>query len=246
MQIDSKDKIFAEKTKTKDFIFDKKVADVFDDMLVRSVPFYEHIQRMIIELSGDFCQPQTAIYDLGCSTGTTLALLSGHIKDPSVKFIGVDNSQPMLDKSRQRFAKLDEKRASFVCGDLNSGLSFDAGIASVILMNWTLQFVRPINRDKIVKQIADSLMSGGCLIVVEKVMGPHSLLNRLYIEHYFDFKRSNGYTEMEISQKREALENVLIPYTIDENKELFVRNGFGLVDLFFRWYNFAGFICLKV
>ncbi len=244
MAINNKDTVFANKMKTNDFVFDEKVAEVFDDMLARSVPFYGQIQQMIAELTKDFCQSDTTIYDLGCSTGTTLELLSGYIKDPSIKFVGVDNSEPMIDKSRQRFLKRNEKRVSFACKDLNNDLGLST--ASVVLLDWTLQFVRPINRDKLIKQIIASLIGGGCLIVVEKVLGPHSFLNRLYIEHYFDFKRRQGYSKLEIAQKREALENVLIPYTIEENKELFLRNGFGLVDLFFRWYNFAGFICLKV
>lgn len=228
-----------------DFTFDQQVADVFDDMLERSIPFYGEMQRMTVELAQRFAQPGSAIVDLGCSTANTMCRLAEAIEDPTVRLIGVDSSRPMLEKAR---AKLDAAgalpRCELIAADLN--LDFKPPTASVVIMNWTLQFVRPLNRDALVRTIYDHLLDRGCLILIEKVLGEESLLNRLYIDLYYDFKKRNGYSSSEIAQKRENLENVLIPYRIDENLQMLERNGFPIRDAFFRWYHWAGFLGIKL
>jgi tRNA (cmo5U34)-methyltransferase len=115
----------------------------------------------------------------------------------------------------------------------------------VVLLTWTLQFVRPLQRDQLIRSIYENLVPGGVLICVEKILTNSSDMNRFFIDFYYDFKRRNGYSEEEIVKKREALENVLIPYRIEENMELFRRNGFETVETFFQWYNFTGFLCVK-
>jgi len=114
-----------------------------------------------------------------------------------------------------------------------------------VLICWTLQFVRPLKREKLINKIYQGLNENGVLIITEKVLTNNSLLNRYYIKLYYDYKQRNEYTNEEIENKREALENILIPYRIDENIEMFKRNGFETVDTFFQWYNFVGFICIK-
>lgn len=109
----------------------------------------------------------------------------------------------------------------------------------------TLQFIRPLYREKLSADVFRGLNANGCLIIVEKVLAEDSLFNRLFIKYYYDMKRRNGYTELEITQKREALENVLIPYKLLENRELLLRTGFRYVDVFFKWYNFCGIVAVK-
>lgn len=226
-----------------DFKFDRCVATVFDDMVCRSVPFYGEMQRMIIELAQDFAVADSAIYDLGCSTGTTLINLHPHL-DPSVRFVGVDNSSEMLTRCR---SKLDtchvDREVELRCTDLNEGVLIEN--ASAVMMILTLQFIRPLRRDRLIADIYRGLRPQGCLLMVEKVLGEESLFNRLFIKYYYDMKRRNGYTETEIAQKREALENVLIPYKLPENRELLLRTGFTAVDVFFKWYNFCGIVAVK-
>jgi tRNA (cmo5U34)-methyltransferase len=113
-------------------------------------------------------------------------------------------------------------------------------------MNWTLQFVRPIHRETVLHRVHDCLKPGGALLLSEKVLVEDSLLNRLYIELYYRFKGRQGYTTEEIQRKRESLENVLVPYRVEENLELLHRCGFPSVDMFFRWYNWAGIVAHKV
>ena len=240
---ESNDKLYAVPRKTRDFSFDAETAMVFDDMLNRSVPFYEEVQRMVCELSRDFSIAGTNVYDIGCSTGTTLLSLD-RLLEPSVQLIGIDNSAEMLGRIKE---KMNQDKATreitLIESDLNEYRNFEN--ASVVLSLLTLQFVRPLNREKLVRSIFNGLCDNGCLILVEKVTGSSTILNRLFIEHYYDFKRHTGYSELEISQKREALENVLIPYHQDENKAMLLDSGFTYVEEFFRWYNFSGIIALK-
>ncbi len=238
------DKIFAEPVqRPTDFVFDARTANVFDDMVDRSVPFYAEMQRMIGELAADFAVPGSSLYDLGCSTGTTLELLHPLVHG-DVRFVGIDNSPQMLDKARQKLAAPSAQRSvELRQADLHnlSGIA-DASVAILML---TLQFVRPLHRERLVRSICEGTRDQGCLIMVEKLTHSDTLFNRLFISYYHEMKRRHGYSELEISQKREALENVLIPYRFEENRDLLLSVGYTKVEVFFRWYNFCGVIAVK-
>jgi len=238
------DNIFKEKSGTStDFQFDKRVVDVFDDMVIRSVPYYLEMQRMMVELAGAFVKPETNLYDLGCSTGTTLISISKTI-DKSVNFVGIDESPQMLDKCANNFElnKVQQKY-SLKSFDLNKGVEIEN--ASVVILCLTLQFVRPLNRAQLIQSVYDQMNKGGAIILVEKVLGEGTSFNRKFIDYYYDYKRRNDYNEMEIAQKREALENILIPYKLSENIQLLNDAGFKECETFFKWYNFAGLIAVK-
>jgi tRNA (cmo5U34)-methyltransferase len=238
-----RDEVFREEKRPVDFTFNREVVKVFDDMVGRSVPFYAEIQRMITEMSVDFATPGSNVYDLGCSTGTTFLDLHPRV-DPSVKFVGIDNSEEMLKKCRQKLTEAGVTRPlDLQCIDLNSGVPVQD--ASIVMLILTLQFVRPLHRDRLIADIYNGLRENGALILVEKVLGEDSIFNRLFINYYYDMKRRNGYSDLEITQKREALENVLIPYKLLENREMLLRAGFRYVDTFFKWYNFCGMIAVK-
>jgi tRNA (cmo5U34)-methyltransferase len=240
------DSLFKERrAQIHDFNFGAETAAVFDDMLDRSVPFYGEIQRMIGELAGDFAVEGSSIYDLGCSTANTFLSIGFHLSpDLGVKFVGLDSSDDMLRKAEE---KLANARFPWPYAlnrlDLNEGVQIEN--ASVALMVLTLQFVRPLNREALLTSLCQGMNHNGCLILVEKVLGEHSTFNRLFIDHYYAMKKRKGYSEIEIAQKREALENVLIPYRLDENLRLLRRCGFNHVDVFFKWYNFCGIVAIK-
>jgi len=239
-----KDEVFKENIeKAADFKFGKNVANVFDDMVNRSVPYYGEIQRMMAELAATHAKPGTDVYDLGCSTGTTMIGMNSLVA-PDIRFVGIDDSNEMLDKCR---AKLQEhaftRPVELRCADLNQPVQITN--ASVVVLCLTLQFVRPIYREQLLKSIAAGLQPGGVLILVEKVLAEESSFNRDFIAYYYDYKRRNNYSELEISQKREALENVLIPYKLSENIALLSRCGFAHTEVFFKWYNFTGLIAVK-
>jgi tRNA (cmo5U34)-methyltransferase len=239
-----KDTLFSEKRdEVSDFDFGKDTAVVFDDMLNRSVPYYAEMQRMIGEIATDYVVKGTHLYDLGCATCNAFFELDP-ILPKDVKFIGVDFSQDMLDRAREKIAQAGMKRDyELICADLNDDIEITN--ACVVIMNLTLQFIRPVRRQRVMTNIAKGMLPGGCLLVVEKVLSKDSKINRSFIKYYYDFKQRNGYSEMEIAQKREALENVLIPYRLEEDYELFLDSGFSFADVFFKWYNFCGIIGIK-
>jgi tRNA (cmo5U34)-methyltransferase len=240
----AKDVLFSEKRdQVSDFDFGKDTAVVFDDMLDRSVPYYGEMQRMIAEIATDYAFDGTEAYDLGCATCNAFFELD-QVLPKNVRFVGVDFSKEMLDQAREKIAQRGMQREyQLVCADLNDEIEISN--ASVVIMNLTLQFIRPIRRDRIMKNIAKGMIPGGCLLVVEKVLSRDSKVNRSFIKYYYDFKQRNGYSQMEIAQKREALENVLIPYRLEDNYELFLNSGFSFCDVFFKWYNFCGIIAVK-
>lgn len=226
-----------------DFAFTKKVAEVFDDMVLRSIPYYIEIQRMISELSLEYALPETTVYDLGCSTGTTMIALNKVLPE-NVRFVGIDNSSEMLKVCASNINNEGFTRpCDLINADLNKPITLKQ--ANMAILCLTLQFVRPMNRLQLLTRIHEQLNPGGSLIVVEKILSEDPVFNRSMIRYYYDFKRRNQYNEIEIAQKREALENVLIPFSLEENHRLLRDAGFQTVDTFFKWYNFTGLIAVK-
>lgn len=239
-----KDRIFLNPAKRNtDFDFGENVAEIFDDMLKRSVPFYFEIQNMIADLSSEFLIKGSNIYDLGCSTGTTLLFLNRRIGHHDYKMVGVDYSEHMLQRARQKLDAASVTNYELIQADLNKPVSFEN--MSVAIMTLTLQFIRPLYRNSLISKIYDSLLNHGCLIIVEKVLCKDSKLNRSFIENYYQFKIRNNYSKTEIAAKRESLENILVPYRLEEDLEMLRRNGFEIAETFFRWFNFAGIIAVK-
>lgn len=239
-----KDEVFKEEIeKASDFKFGANVASVFDDMVSRSVPFYGEIQRMMAELAADHAKVGSDVYDLGCSTGTTMIGMNTMV-DSNVRFVGIDDSQEMLDKCKSKLIEIGFSRDyDLRCSDLANGVNIQN--AFVVVLCLTLQFVRPIYRERLIQDIYKGLNPGGALILVEKILSEESGFNRDFINYYYNYKRRNHYSELEISQKREALENVLIPYKLSENISLLRDRGFAHCEVFFKWYNFSGLIAIK-
>ncbi|OUR96636.1 carboxy-S-adenosyl-L-methionine synthase CmoA [Halobacteriovorax marinus] len=241
----NKDKFFAQEMKSiKSFEFNHDVAEVFDDMVSRSVPFYDEIHRIILDLV-DRNYNGGVIYDLGCSTGTTISILDKHFKKRNLKtpdYIGIDDSGPMLEKFNQKIKKGKIQTAQALCQDINDVKFRKSGM---VIMNYTLQFIKPNKRLDLLKKVYKSLDKGGMFILSEKIKCSGHTVNDLLIELYYDFKRRNGYSELEISQKREALENVLIPITPEKQIALLKEAGFKKVEMIFRWYNFACYLGVK-
>ena len=241
------DRVFQQIDRAEDFAFDERVANVFDNMVSRSVPFYNEVQRIQSDLVMDFLPEDSGVVcDLGCSTGTTLEYLTKHQQCPeSTRFIGYDNSESMLDKARDKLSsQIAAGKVALITADLNQLPQLP--VCNVVILNWTLQFVRPIDREQLLKAVYDALRPGGIVLLSEKILVNDPVLNRLYIDHHLQFKKSqSGYTDVENQRKREALENVLIPYRLDENYLLLERAGFKRIDTYFRWLNFACLIAIK-
>lgn len=235
-----KDKVFT-KPIEKQFEFDEDVAAVFDDMLSRSVPFYKESQEITKHFTCKHSKEGSVIYDLGCSTASTLLNIEREIEKEGVELIGIDNSKAMLEQAKKKIDAFGS-HVSVHEGDI---LEYEYKKADVFISNYTLQFIRPLVREKLIKKICDSLNDNGIFLFSEKIISEHKVLNKELIDYYYDFKKEQGYSQYEIMQKREALENVLIPYTELENIKMATGCGFSFCEAIFRWGNFATFIAIK-
>jgi tRNA (cmo5U34)-methyltransferase len=237
-----RDAIFETEDKVEDFAFNDVVAGVFDDMVRRSVPFYDEVQRMVAEMGAAFLSHGGIAYDIGCSTGNTIAAIAAQLPDTSrVRFVGIDPSGAMLEQAREKLAPLqDSQRLELIESDIQRFNTLkDARLVTIL---YTLQFVRPMERSSVLKMVRRSLVPGGCLILAEKVLADEAFARRLYIDLYHRYKNRQGYSELEIAKKREALENVLIPFHNRENIQLLRDAGFEAVEQAFRWYNFSLYV----
>lgn len=232
------DKVFTKEIE-KQFEFDESVASVFDDMLDRSVPFYKEVIMLSGFYVAKFAKENDKVVDLGCSTGNTLLYINTLKKN--LKLIGIDNSPAMVKKAKEKAKALGAK-IKYRESDITS---FKKKDAAAVLSNYTLQFIRPLEREKCVKNIYNSLKSGGIFIFSEKVISGDKKITKTMIDGYHDYKLENGYSQYEISKKREALENVLVPYTEEENRKMITDAGFSHIETIFRWNNFATYLAVK-
>lgn len=237
------DRLYSTGKITEDFTFNEDVAEIFDDMLDRSIPCYQTVIKLSAALIRQLSAPGSNVYDLGCSTGTTLLTLSRLLADMKLNFTGIDNAPAMLEKARRKAEMYG--RSSVITFHSDDIIRANLPGADVILCQYTMQFIRPLQRPQFIRRLHDCLNPGGMLLLSEKVISHNSRLNRKYIEIYHDFKRQQGYSELEIAAKREALENILIPFSIRENVNLLKEGGFTEVETFFQWVNFASFAALK-
>ncbi len=240
----TKDTIFSRPwDKVAPFEFNAQVAEVFDDMLGRSVPFYRESIVRQAQLAARFYQDGTRIYDLGCSNGNLGLTLCRQMGERDFSMVAVDNSQPMLDTYRQRLNDTaGGQRIILEHGDIRL-VAMER--ASVVIVNLTLQFLPRADRDALVRRIYQALVPGGVLLLTEKVVHEDAVLTELEQEFYYRFKEENGYSRMEISQKREALENVLIPETLEAHGRRLRQAGFGAVEIWLKWFNFAALLAQK-
>ena len=233
-----KDDIFNKPIK-KQFEFDEEVASVFDDMIERSVPFYRQNLKLCIELVAKNTPQNAKVYDLGSSTGTFAIALAK--KRPDLEIIGLDNSAAMIERAQKK-AKAFGVDVSFIEADI---LKFNFKNANAFVANYTLQFIRPLKRQAFVKSLAKELTTDGILLMSEKIITEDKRLNKQLIDIYYNYKKNQGYSEFEIAQKREALENVLVPFTLRENEEMLKEAGFGFIEPIFRWANFTTIFARK-
>jgi tRNA (cmo5U34)-methyltransferase len=244
MKASSRDKIFARQIeKLTSFRFDTKVAEVFPDMLQRSIPGYSAIINMIATLTSKFAQPNTHLYDLGCSLGASALSMKQGLRVNGCNIIAVDNSQAMINRAQQSLNNIDQANSiRFICEDAGKSKIENA---SVVVLNFTLQFIAPASRYKLLKKICSGMNEKGILILSEKVKFEDQSVDSLLIDIYHAFKKANGYSDLEISQKRTALENVLIPETIKNHRDRLVRAGFSSVEQWFQCFNFMSMIAIK-
>ena len=242
----SKDEIFVDKSADEPFRFDASVAEVFPDMLRRSIPGYTASLEAIGSLAARYVRDDTNCYDLGCSLGAaSLAMRQGlHAKD--CRIIAVDNAPAMVERCTEVIAA-DRSAGHEVPVDVLLADVLETPIenASMVVLNYTLQFIEPERRKELIMKIADGLVAGGLLVLSEKVVDEDPHMEELLFELHHEHKRRNDYSALEVSRKRAALENVLIPETVSQHRDRLFRAGFAHVAVWLRYFNFVSIIAIK-
>jgi tRNA (cmo5U34)-methyltransferase len=226
-----------------DFAFDESVADVFPDMIRRSVPGYETVIGLMGLLAERYLREGTACYDLGCSLGASSLSVLHRIGDRRCRLIAVDTSEAMVNRCRERLSReRTEAEIEVVCADARTVPIENASFA---MMNFTLQFIEPDERLSLLQKIHRGLLPGGALVLSEKICFAGTQEQEFFTELHHAFKRANGYSDLEISQKRSALENVLIPETLDTHRRRLFEAGFSQVEVWYQCLNFASLVAVK-
>ncbi len=240
----SKDTLFsAPIEKLGDFTFDESVAEVFPDMIQRSVPGYSNIITAIGMLAARFVTEYSNVYDLGCSRGAGILSIRRNVEKSGVKIIGVDNSEPMAERCRRHLeAYHSDIPVEILCDDIRH---IEIKNASMVVLNFTLQFLPREDRLALLRKIYQGLNPNGVLVLSEKFTFEDHTINELLIDLHHTFKRANGYSELEVSQKRTALENVMLTDSIDTHKARLKQAGFSQVELWFQCFNFGSMVAIK-
>jgi len=244
---DARDTLYADPLATPGlFTFDDSVARVFPDMIKRSVPGYATIVAMTGLLAGKYAVAGSTLYDLGCSLGASTLAMRQQVRAPGCHIVGVDNASAMLNRCREIIDSdapdTTATPVTLACADIQS---IEVRNASVVVLNFTLQFVPREQRDEVIGKIHAGMLPGGILILSEKITFEDRRLDELNIELHHQFKRANGYSELEVARKRSALDTVLIPETLERHRQRIARAGFSSCDVWFQCFNFASLIALK-
>jgi tRNA (cmo5U34)-methyltransferase len=240
-QDSDRDRVFSTPlSEVRAFEFNETVARVFQDMISRSVPGYSLLLRMIGLYADIFVQPQSRVYDLGCSLGEASLVIADQCRSPDCDIIAVDNSQAMIEKCRQNPA--GARPIEWRCEDIRKT---EIDNASMVVLNLTLQFLPPVEREPLLRRICAGLKPGGVLVLSEKVVFADAIENERMQQLYQGFKKTMGYSDLEISQKRNALENVLIPDTPEQHLQRLCSAGFDETYQCFRGFNFISYLAIK-
>lgn len=225
------------------FTFDDSVARVFPDMIKRSVPGYPTIISMTGLLAGKYASAGSTLYDLGCSLGASTLAMRQNIQQPDCRIISVDNSAAMLEHCKKIIdTDTHDTPVTLTCANLQDVVIENA---SVVVLNFTLQFIPRELRDTVISDIYRGLLPGGVMVLSEKVTFEDPHLDELNIELHHQFKLANGYSDLEVARKRSALETVLLPETLNQHKQRIANAGFNSCDVWFQCFNFASLVALK-
>lgn len=238
-RITNKDRVFARPlSSVKAFKFDDEVTKVFDDMISRSVPGYDLLIKLVALYADIFVKEGTKVYDLGCSTGVISRVISQQVLNRNATVHAIDNSPAMIEKCQQH----SHEQISWICQDVEQT---EIKEASMVVLNLTLQFVKPAHREELLQKIFTGINPGGILVLSEKVNYEDKYLQKTMTELYQGFKKIQGYSDLEISQKRSALDNVLIPDSPQQHISRLKKIGFTEVIECFHCFNFVSYLAIK-
>ncbi|MDH5517904.1 MAG: carboxy-S-adenosyl-L-methionine synthase CmoA [Gammaproteobacteria bacterium] len=236
------DTLYSKQQNVVDFVFDENVANVFTDMIRRSVPGYENIVTMLGVFAEQYVQQNSNVYDLGCSLGAATLSMRSRLTHHNCQMYAVDNSQAMTERCQQNIGLQQGPGVTVSCDDIRD---VDIQSASLSVLNFTLQFLPLTDRAKLLKNIADNTLPGGALVLSEKIKFENPAEAQLNETLHLAFKKANGYSELEIAQKRSAIENVLIPETLAVHLQRLKAAGFSSAQIWFQCYSFVSIVAVK-
>ncbi len=227
----------------KPFEFNQRVAEVFPDMIERSVPGYPLTIAMLSVIADEYAQENSNIYDLGCSLGAASVAIQNGLKNKKCNIIAVDSSKPMIDACAEKIIQdTQNNKITFELGDV---LQTNIEKASVVIMNFTLQFIPLTQRQSLIEKIYNGLLPGGVLVLSEKVVFEDDLENDAMNNLHHHMKELNGYEKLEIANKRDALEKVLVPESVEQHQQRLNLVGFSQIFIWLKCFNFISLIARK-
>ena len=243
----AKDRVYTMQGPDEPFRFNDEVAAVFPDMLRRSIPGYAASLEAIGSLAARYVRPGSNCYDLGCSLGAASLAMRQGIRAGGCRIIAVDNAPAMIERCRSIVRKECQRDPASTPVDVAEGDILDVEIsnASMVVLNYTLQFLPVAERDAMITRISDGLNAGGLLVLSEKVVDPDPAMEALLVDLHHEHKRRNDYSALEISRKRAALENVLIPETVHQHRRRLLGAGFSSAAVWLRYFNFVSIIAIR-
>ena len=236
------DTIYSKQHNVVDFVFDENVANVFSDMIRRSVPGYESIITMLGVFAEQYVQENSNVYDLGCSLGAATLSMRSRLLHKNCNMFAIDNSEAMADRCRQNIGLQEGPVVDVSCDDIRQT---NIESASLAVLNFTLQFLPVEDRESLLANIANNMLPGGALVLSEKITFEDKNECVLNEELHLAFKKANGYSELEIAQKRSAIENVLIPETLNTHLNRLKAAGFSETQVWFQCFNFVSIVAVK-
>ncbi len=240
----NKDRLYASKQdKIDKFVFDQNVAGVFQDMIERSVPGYTALNQLLPIVADQFIQENSNVYDLGCSLGEASISIANSTASKNIKIYAVDNSPAMITNLENRLKELKLDIPIEVQHQDVTEVEIKKG--SFVILNYTLQFIDRSKRDSLINNIYTNLMDKGALLISEKICYEDQQEEQIMQQLHENYKRQNDYSEMEISQKREALEDVLVRDTHDQHMERLANAGFSKVSVLTKYLNFVSYLAIK-
>ena len=243
MATPDKDRYYRNKqTELVDFVFDQAVTRVFSDMIRRSVPGYDALITLLGLFAEQYVIDNSSIYDLGCSTGATSLALAKRSFASNCRLVAVDNSAAMIEQCQKNLADIDKLVVDIRCADI---LDLPIDNASLVALNFTLQFIPPPQRPTLLEKIFHGLLPGGVIVLSEKLAWDQAQQQDFHNEFHRRFKMANGYSDLEIAQKRSALENVLVPDTLESHVNRLQKVGFSQVTPWFQCFNFVSIVAIK-
>ncbi len=240
-----KDRLFDTGNAPAKFSFNEEVAEVFDNMVTRSVPMYQDVTRSVVDWASEVYQSGTAIYDIGCSTGTTIDAICRKFSqsEKSGTFVAIDNSDAMLKRAESKLSPWLKDHEIILRNE--DAMETKVANASMVIMNYTLQFIPVFQRQEILTNIHRGMTQNGVLILAEKVKSSSKLVYQTQTKLYEQFKSDQGYSRTEIEKKKEALDKVLIPLTLEKQIDMLKAAGFEHVEPIYKWNNFVTLIAVK-